>query len=255
MEGLTDFEIGENGELNAEKNYCDKCEIWRPSRAHHCRRCGVCIRQMDHHCPWINNCVGALNLYLFLNLLVYAFLLSIVAMYLNLTQLLASEEPESVFDESTGDPFIVHRRALRIFCCLLSGAMITLMISLYFQMHYNLLNNESMIEVMRRNILKSAQESQAIAAANEQAHAQGATHQDGHDHGQMHPPPPSQPEVVVHNASAQLPPKPQRQKCSIAYQKLCGRRPLIAWLLPLELWYPPPATKTIKNINVLKPSC
>jgi hypothetical protein len=44
-----------------EVTYCDKCEQFRPERAHHCKRCGVCVLRMDHHCPWVGNCVGFNN--------------------------------------------------------------------------------------------------------------------------------------------------------------------------------------------------
>ncbi|KAL5022709.1 hypothetical protein ScPMuIL_001864 [Solemya velum] len=44
---------------------CKVCRLKRPPRAHHCRRCQQCVLKMDHHCPWINNCVGEENHYLF----------------------------------------------------------------------------------------------------------------------------------------------------------------------------------------------
>ncbi|XP_030422487.1 palmitoyltransferase ZDHHC21 isoform X4 [Gopherus evgoodei] len=50
--------------------------MMRPKRSHHCRRCGHCVRRMDHHCPWINNCVGEDNHWLFLQLCFYTQLLS-----------------------------------------------------------------------------------------------------------------------------------------------------------------------------------
>uniref|UniRef100_H2YDE8 Palmitoyltransferase n=1 Tax=Ciona savignyi TaxID=51511 RepID=H2YDE8_CIOSA len=31
---------------------CQRCETYRPPRAHHCKICRRCVRRMDHHCPW-----------------------------------------------------------------------------------------------------------------------------------------------------------------------------------------------------------
>ena len=42
-------------------NYCQKCRLPKPQRAHHCSTCNKCVLKMDHHCPWINNCVGYQN--------------------------------------------------------------------------------------------------------------------------------------------------------------------------------------------------
>ncbi|KAI8830229.1 DHHC palmitoyltransferase-domain-containing protein [Chytriomyces cf. hyalinus JEL632] len=41
--------------------YCNKCNTWKPDRAHHCSQCGVCVLRMDHHCIFINCCVGWRN--------------------------------------------------------------------------------------------------------------------------------------------------------------------------------------------------
>ncbi|KAF6018952.1 hypothetical protein EB796_022773 [Bugula neritina] len=56
---------------------CSKCEAVKPPGAHHCRICGRCIKKMDHHCPWINNCIGELNLKYLLMFLFYVVLASI----------------------------------------------------------------------------------------------------------------------------------------------------------------------------------
>ncbi|AQZ14457.1 PFA4 (YOL003C) [Zygosaccharomyces parabailii] len=43
------------------KNYCKKCQNYKPERAHHCKTCNSCVLAMDHHCPWTLNCVGYHN--------------------------------------------------------------------------------------------------------------------------------------------------------------------------------------------------
>lgn len=44
-----------------QPSFCEKCDHYRPERAHHCQVCGTCILRMDHHCPLIGNCVGWRN--------------------------------------------------------------------------------------------------------------------------------------------------------------------------------------------------
>ncbi|CAD8058555.1 unnamed protein product [Paramecium primaurelia] len=59
--------------LQYYQNICNKCNSWKPPRAHHCRRCNKCIFKMDHHCEWTNNCIGALNQKYFVLFLLYVF--------------------------------------------------------------------------------------------------------------------------------------------------------------------------------------
>ncbi|KAF1838198.1 palmitoyltransferase PFA5 [Decorospora gaudefroyi] len=38
--------------------WCDKCQNWKPDRAHHCKELGRCVRKMDHFCPWAGGIIG-----------------------------------------------------------------------------------------------------------------------------------------------------------------------------------------------------
>jgi palmitoyltransferase len=58
--------------MNLASNECRKCKSIKIAEVHHCSKCKCCIYRMDHHCPWIDNCVGHLNIKPFLLFLFYA---------------------------------------------------------------------------------------------------------------------------------------------------------------------------------------
>lgn len=66
---------------NEAHKVCPECIVIQPKRARHCTVCRMCVFKYDHHCPWINNCIGARNIFLF-----YCFL---VLLWANLVLILA----------------------------------------------------------------------------------------------------------------------------------------------------------------------
>lgn len=57
--------------LFIENKFCSACHLEMPLRTKHCKDCDQCVATHDHHCPWVNNCIGELNvkqfyIYLFL---------------------------------------------------------------------------------------------------------------------------------------------------------------------------------------------
>jgi hypothetical protein len=84
---------------------CQKCNQFKPERAHHCSICNRCIIKMDHHCPWMNNCVGLANHKFFMLFLVYTFLLCSYALSLvfyRFWSCLHSSAPECSSSPSAG---------------------------------------------------------------------------------------------------------------------------------------------------------
>ena len=74
---------------------CPDCEVIRTPRCRHCNICNRCVDRFDHHCPWVNNCIGKGNYYLFytfvtsqLAYLVYSASMCIICKYYSILALL-----------------------------------------------------------------------------------------------------------------------------------------------------------------------
>ncbi|CAK9022067.1 Probable protein S-acyltransferase 23 (Probable palmitoyltransferase At2g14255) (Zinc finger DHHC domain-containing protein At2g14255) [Durusdinium trenchii] len=59
----------ENDPAGWRKKACVICGHLRQERCKHCRHCARCVRRFDHHCPWLGNCIGEQNLYVFFRFL------------------------------------------------------------------------------------------------------------------------------------------------------------------------------------------
>lgn len=59
--------------------YCEKCDIHIPPRAHHCKVCQKCVLKRDHHCFLVGNCVGFKNQRYFIMMNFYLMFLGFIA--------------------------------------------------------------------------------------------------------------------------------------------------------------------------------
>ncbi|XP_048586550.1 palmitoyltransferase ZDHHC22-like [Nematostella vectensis] len=75
--------------------FCHDCQMNSPGRAHHCNLCGKCIDRRDHHCYFIANCIGLANLRYFIVLNVFAGIMSIYSVTINVVYLSRTAIPLS----------------------------------------------------------------------------------------------------------------------------------------------------------------
>ena len=62
------LKLVEQNEFSIEQ-FCSSCIIHKPLRSKHCADCDRCVAKFDHHCPWVDNCIGQLNLKYFIGFL------------------------------------------------------------------------------------------------------------------------------------------------------------------------------------------
>ncbi|XP_042296903.1 palmitoyltransferase ZDHHC3-like [Sceloporus undulatus] len=138
---------------------CNRCETYRPPRAHHCRICHRCVRRMDHHCPWINNCVGELNQKYFIQFLFYTGLASLYAMGLVLTTWLWPADKSSTGKSEvaeggvSGNRSQIAHRIILLVESILFGLFVTV---IFYDQLVSIITDETPIEQLRNQLLKKA---------------------------------------------------------------------------------------------------
>lgn len=80
------------GDTFSKWRYCSSCEQPKPPRVSHCSKCEECILRYDHHCIWTGNCIGQLNVKVFILFLLYATVGCIQAIFLLLRFLLHCQD-------------------------------------------------------------------------------------------------------------------------------------------------------------------
>ncbi|XP_015280216.1 PREDICTED: palmitoyltransferase ZDHHC3-like [Gekko japonicus] len=136
---------------NEDWTVCNRCETYRPPRAHHCRVCHRCVRRMDHHCPWINNCVGELNQKYFIQFLFYTGLASLYAMGLVLTTWLWPLDTVGAEGSAPGHPLQTAHRIILLVESVLFGLFVTV---IFYDQVVSIITDETPIEQLRNRLRK-----------------------------------------------------------------------------------------------------
>ncbi|CAD8202867.1 unnamed protein product [Paramecium octaurelia] len=72
---------------------CPDCSDVKPPRSRHCEICLKCVYKYDHHCPWLSNCIGEKNQYVFLAFL-FTLIVSMVLQIVVQCQILSLQQEE-----------------------------------------------------------------------------------------------------------------------------------------------------------------
>ncbi|XP_053331071.1 palmitoyltransferase ZDHHC3-like [Spea bombifrons] len=142
---------------NEDWTVCNRCETYRPPRAHHCRICHRCIRRMDHHCPWINNCVGELNQKYFIQFLFYTGLTSLYAMCLVAATWLWPPKRGTVDDGDKEGLVTNHVHIAHCILLLVESVLFGLFVTvIFYDQIVSIITDETPIEQLRNRLLKEA---------------------------------------------------------------------------------------------------
>lgn len=103
--------------------YCTTCNIYGPPRCTHCSVCDNCIERFDHHCPWIGNCIGKRNYWLFYSFVTSISSLNVLVLATSVAQLaVLCQEGQDTKGYGSGDALVDAMReeplaaALVVYC-------------------------------------------------------------------------------------------------------------------------------------------
>ena len=75
--------------------HCHVCDVQVTEKAKHCSSCNKCVYSFDHHCIWLNTCIGGKNYRLFVLMLLFIVIGSLIMFINSLLQCIGSFQDSS----------------------------------------------------------------------------------------------------------------------------------------------------------------
>lgn len=119
--------------------YCTTCNIYRPPRCTHCSVCENCIERFDHHCPWIGNCIGRRNYWLFYSFVSFTGSMNVFVMVTSVAHLTLLCVEYRLDGFSGGDSLVHALRQAPITAAVLIYAIVIIWFTVGLCMYHNYL--------------------------------------------------------------------------------------------------------------------
>lgn len=134
--------------------YCTTCNVYRPPRCTHCSVCDNCVERFDHHCPWVGNCIGKRNYWLFYSFVTTTGVLTLFVLLtsvIHLSVVCNSIIEESEEEKGTGDAFLesLQQEPISAFLIVYTVAIVWFTVGLCMYHSYLICTNQTTYEQIK----------------------------------------------------------------------------------------------------------
>lgn len=131
--------------------WCTTCNIYRPPRCTHCSVCENCIERFDHHCPWLGNCIGKRNYWLFFSFVSTTGALNVTVLGTAVGQLAIVAQEFKDMGKGGGDAFVqaMREEPLGVALAVYSAAIVWFTVGLCLYHSYLICTNQTTYEQIK----------------------------------------------------------------------------------------------------------
>lgn len=144
---------------NFKIKYCMTCNIYRPPRCTHCAVCDNCIERFDHHCPWIGNCIGKRNYWLFFTFVTTTATLNVAVLATAVGHLIIlTEDFKEQMNKGGGDAFVesMKEEPISVALAVYTTAIVWFTVGLCMYHTYLICTNQTTYEQIKGTYSSSA---------------------------------------------------------------------------------------------------